>query len=293
VTVQDVYIKGDWEVFNNDGVDIDSSSDVEVLHSTIDTADDALCVKSMLPGVPVKRVLARNVTLRSRAAAIKLGSESSADMRDMLFEDVRVLDSHRGLAIQLRDGGSVRNVTFRRARLGPLRHNLEEWWGAAEVIYVTATPRVPGAACGTIYGVEFADIEAVAENGVVIAGYGECTVSDVAVRRLRLELRNASAYAGAFVDYRPSMRGVDHRGRAGVAALWVEGASGVLFEDVAVTYGAPRRADWAADAHVDAATTARVRMRNVTFANAAAGGDALGGAFADTARSAAAALAQS
>jgi polygalacturonase len=60
VTVQSVYIKGDWEVFNNDGVDIDSSSDVSVLDSTIDTADNALCVKSMLEGVPVERVLGRN-----------------------------------------------------------------------------------------------------------------------------------------------------------------------------------------------------------------------------------------
>jgi hypothetical protein len=204
-------------------------------------------------------------------------------MRDMLFEDVHVLDSHRGLAIQLRDGGSVRNVTFRRARLSPLRHNLEEWWGAAEAIYVTAAPRAPGALCGTISGVEFVDVEAVAENGAVIVGFGECTVSDVAVRQLRLELRNASACAGALVDYRPSVRGVNHRGRVGVAALWVEGASGVLFEDVAV------------NTHVDAATTARVRMRNVTFADATLGAAAPGGAprLADAACSGAAALAQS
>ena len=54
VFVKDLVIKGDWQVFNNDGIDIDSSEDVEITGCDIDIGDDAVCVKTTLPGVPAK-----------------------------------------------------------------------------------------------------------------------------------------------------------------------------------------------------------------------------------------------
>lgn len=40
--------------------------------------------------------------LRSRSSAVKLGSESEADMRHISFARLSIADSHRALAIQLR-----------------------------------------------------------------------------------------------------------------------------------------------------------------------------------------------
>lgn len=40
--------------------------------------------------------------LRSRSSAVKLGSESVADMRHISFARLSIADSHRALAIQLR-----------------------------------------------------------------------------------------------------------------------------------------------------------------------------------------------
>jgi len=265
VTITNITIRGDWEIFNNDGIDIDSSSDVTVSECDIDTADDALCIKTTLAGVPVRNVYASRCRLRSRAAAVKLGSESVADMQDLLFEDLEVWKSHRGLAIQLRDAGNVRNVTFRRASLD-LQHDQLAWWGASEVIYVTAVPRLRTTAVGSVVNVSFSDIDAASENGVMISGAPGQSVHGVTVERLHLRLRRATTLPGGMQDYRPSEQmGVQESGVT--AALWVEHATDVALADVAVEYGAPRRPEWKEQTHVDKESTRDVTMQNCTFAN--------------------------
>lgn len=54
VKIEDLVIRGDYEIFNTDGIDIDSSSEVEITGCDIDVADDAVCVKTTVPGVPAK-----------------------------------------------------------------------------------------------------------------------------------------------------------------------------------------------------------------------------------------------
>ena len=46
VTIRGVNVWGDPRVPNNDGIDIDSSSDVLITRTNVSTLDDAICVKS-------------------------------------------------------------------------------------------------------------------------------------------------------------------------------------------------------------------------------------------------------
>jgi len=279
IMIDGLVVRGDWDIFNNDGLDIDSSSDVDVRNCDIRTADDALCLKTTTfgRGLPVQRVHVKNCTLRSRAAAIKLGSESRADMEDLLFEDITVIDSHRGLAVQLRDQGSVRNVIFRRVSLD-LRYEQFAWWGASEVIYVTATPRFKrGWRVGRVENVVFEDIDADSENGVFLSGIPAARqqpnetsrVQGVTIQRANIRLRKKSDWPGGFQDYRPSQL-FDVKVSGGTAALWVEGASRVTVSDVAVNYpasGDARRADWREKVHIDIGTTTNLNLVNCTFSN--------------------------
>ena len=61
--------------------------------------------------------------VRSRSSAIKFGSNfaQGSPAHDMLFEDIIVHDSNRGLAIQARDGGEVYNIVFRRVWINGTR----------------------------------------------------------------------------------------------------------------------------------------------------------------------------
>ncbi len=277
VTLSHIRITGDWEIPNTDGVDIDSSTDVILTASWIDVADDAVCIKTTQKGVPAERIAVRNCTLRSRSAAFKIGSETVADITHVAVADLVAREAGRGLAIQLRDGGSVRHISFSRIQMAKIRHEAPSWWGAAEAVSLTAQPREKhGMPCGDIEGVVFNDISAIAENGIFIAGSAAGgSVRSVAVRGFQLDLVKATEWPGGRQDYRPGYRGVVESG--GTAALWVEHAEGVAFEGVAVVEHTPRRADWWEWVHVEADSVLDISFADCNFRNETAVGSGGGG----------------
>eukprot|EP00198_Chlamydomonas_reinhardtii_P004842 XP_001694178.1 predicted protein [Chlamydomonas reinhardtii] len=169
VELSGLRVSGNRRFPNNDGIDIDGSAHVTIRNCTVSTADDA-------------HVLVEDCVLRSRSAAVKLGSESRADMTNITFRRVRkrarhqVLDSNRGLGIQLRDWGDVRDVAFEDVSVTTSRVTAGRWWGGGEPIYVTALPRHLDAwgRVGQLRNVSFRRVAATATGGlVVVAGSPE------------------------------------------------------------------------------------------------------------------------
>ena len=74
---------------STDGIDIDSSENVLVEHADIDVNDDALCLKAgrdadgLRVNRPTEHVILRDSIIRSGAAAVTIGSETSGGFRDI------------------------------------------------------------------------------------------------------------------------------------------------------------------------------------------------------------------
>lgn len=74
---------------STDGIDIDSSSNILVEHADIDVNDDALCLKAgrdsdgLRVNRPTQNVTIRDSIVRSGAAAITIGSETSGGFRNI------------------------------------------------------------------------------------------------------------------------------------------------------------------------------------------------------------------
>ncbi|EFN59558.1 hypothetical protein CHLNCDRAFT_8203, partial [Chlorella variabilis] len=202
VRISGVRIRGDWDIPNNDGIDVDGSRHVSISHADVDTADDTVCLKTTAAGFPLEHVSVTDCRLRSRSSAIKLGSESRADMRHLRFARLAIADSHRGLAIQLRDGGSISDVRFEGITIAT-RYYHPSWWGAAEPIYVTALPRAPGMQVGSVADVTFSNISATAENGIFLSGGPLRSLRGIRMERVSVRLRQRSRFAGGCQDYRP------------------------------------------------------------------------------------------
>jgi len=81
-----VYSHSNW---NNDGLDIDSRN-VSVTGCTIDTDDDALCLKSETPGQACENVRVTRCRLASNCNAIKLGTASRTGFRHIAISDCTV-----------------------------------------------------------------------------------------------------------------------------------------------------------------------------------------------------------
>uniref|UniRef100_A0A2P2IKB6 Polygalacturonase n=1 Tax=Rhizophora mucronata TaxID=61149 RepID=A0A2P2IKB6_RHIMU len=103
-SVHDVSIYGDFNTPNNDGIDIEDSNHTLITRCHIDTGDDAICPKTYTR--PLYNLTATDCWIRTKSSAIKLGSASSFDFRHLVFDNITIVDSHRGLGLQIRDGGN-------------------------------------------------------------------------------------------------------------------------------------------------------------------------------------------
>lgn len=104
-SIHDVSIYGDFYTPNNDGIDIEDSNNTLITRCHIDTGDDALCPKTYTS--PLHNLTATNCWIRTKSSAIKLGSASWFEFKNLVFDNITIVDSHRGLGFQIRDGGNV------------------------------------------------------------------------------------------------------------------------------------------------------------------------------------------
>ncbi len=82
---------------STDGIDIDSSKKILVEHADISVNDDALCLKAgrdadgLRVNVPTEDVILRDSIIRSGAAGVTLGSETSGGFRNIEAYNLKVL----------------------------------------------------------------------------------------------------------------------------------------------------------------------------------------------------------
>ncbi|KAH3759340.1 polygalacturonase ADPG2 [Pelomyxa schiedti] len=238
VTIYNMTILGDQRFPNNDGIDVDSSSNVIIENIVVDTGDDSVCIKSTSGYGPARNVFVRNCILRSRSAAIKFGSATYEDMYNMLFENIFIWDTNRGIGIQQRDAGNIYNITFRNITINGTRYWPLTWWGSAEPIYITSTARSKeDPDSGYTSNVLFENIQALAENGVLISGRlhrGGSAIYNVTFRNVGIHIGRYSNMSDPRHDYRPSY--FPNIIPWDVDGFFCQNAEGVLFHNVTVEY---------------------------------------------------------
>jgi hypothetical protein len=217
VDVVDLVVDNDLAVPNCDGIVPDRCRDVRIHGCRIRCADDAIVVKT--GGEHAELGIAEDIRvsdceLMCTASAVKLGSGTAGDFRNLSFSDCVVRGSSRGLVIQLRDQGSVENIVFRGFQIETRLFD-PHYWGHAEPIQVTALPRTMAQAdgrrpawnldarLGTVSGVRFSEIEACGEGGIVLYGCPQSVLRDIELDSVHLRIDKRSRWPGGYLDLRP------------------------------------------------------------------------------------------
>lgn len=206
VLIERLTIRNRMDVPNCDGVNPDHCRRVLIQHCDIAAGDDAIVIKTSRPGAghgPCVDVWVRDCVLESRSSAIKVGSESSEDIRRLRFERCTIRSACRALGIQLRDAGNVEAVEFRDIEFEARFHS-DSWWGLGEAISFTALPRRPGHALGRIAGVRVRNVRGRAENSVRICGSAGSRIRDVQLEDITLALARWTDRVGGRWDNRPT-----------------------------------------------------------------------------------------
>jgi len=128
---------------NTDGIDIDSCSDVTILHSTIDVGDDCLALKAgsghqgLAENKPTRNVIIQGCTFLNGHGGVVIGSETAGGVENVEVLNCQFDGTDRGIRIKSRRGrgGIVQNLDFRnllmRETLCPLTINLYYNCGAS------------------------------------------------------------------------------------------------------------------------------------------------------------------
>jgi len=129
VDIHGIAIKNPVVGPNTDGIDINGCQDVLVSNCSIDTGDDAICLKSESPNGPeprlLKNVVVTNCVLTTCCNGFKLGTGSEGGFENITFSNSTITNQQvefknrviSGVALEVVDGGWINGVVVTGIRM--------------------------------------------------------------------------------------------------------------------------------------------------------------------------------
>ncbi len=238
VSIDSIRINGDLKMPNNDGIDVDRSSNVRIRGCHIETGDDCISLKAvpLSEGInrPCENVVISGCTLRSRSSGIVLGCDVSGDIRDVVVSDCIIRDSHRGVAVRLSLEGNIERALFTNLII-ETRIFDSMWWGRGEPIQIEAVPWTEHGRLGAIRDIRFSNLDCRSENGAVVYAAEPGHIENIRFDRVSIHIDRPSAFPGGRQDLRPNA--TSPMPEMGTSGFLLRRAAGVAFRDCDVTWG--------------------------------------------------------
>lgn len=206
VLVDGLRIRNLLDVPNCDGIDPDHCRDVEIRNCHIVCGDDAIVIKSTREGNPFgasARISVHDCTIETQDSGLKIGTETAQTIESVRFERCKILSSCRGLTIQLRDEGDVRDILFSDIEFVS-RYHSDPWWGRGEAISFTALPRTAQSKLGRIEKVLVRNVTGRAENSIRVDSIASGHVRDIRFENVDVTFDRWTRYKGGVFDNRPT-----------------------------------------------------------------------------------------
>jgi len=201
VKARGITIDNNMDIPNSDGIDMYDSKNIIISDCIINAGDDAIAVVSS------DNITVDNCVLHSRSSGIRIGYNvfNSHNSGNLLFNNIRIYDSNRGIGIFQRQEGDMKNMVFSNIIIDTRLHS-GQWWGHGEPIHISAVPGLGSKKVGKISNVRFSNITATAETGVVIYGSKESVLEDIVLNDVNISIQrgNLSDSYGGNIDLRPT-----------------------------------------------------------------------------------------
>lgn len=206
VLVDGIRIRNYLDVPNCDGIDPDHCRDVEIKNCNIVCGDDAIVIKATKQEIdygPSSNIHVYDCILETQDSGLKIGTETTSDINNIVFENCKIKSSCRGINIQLRDNGTVSEIVFNNIEFVS-RYHSDPWWGRGEAISFTAIPRNSDTKLGKIQNVIVKNVFGKAENSIRINGTKESIIENVKLENVSVKFERWTKYKGGLFDNRPT-----------------------------------------------------------------------------------------
>ena len=189
VNIDGVYIYSELESgVNADGIDVDGCKNVMISDCRIETADDAIVLKTTNTNnhsESCENITVTNCVLTSTSSALKLGTESFSDFKQITFNNCVIRNTNRGLGIIVRDGATVSDVIFSNITMELDRKHFN-WWGNADPIWLVVLKRNENSKVGMIKNVLFENIIAHAQGTSKIEGINQESIQNIKLKNVQI-----------------------------------------------------------------------------------------------------------
>jgi len=239
VLVDNVKVRNLLDVPNCDGIDPDHSRNVEIRNCNITAGDDGVVIKCSRQPIDYGEAASIHVhdcVIETQDAGLKIGTETTSDIHDIVFERCQIKTSSRGLCIQLRDEGNIHDIIFRDITFTS-RFYADPWWGRGEAISFTAIPRTATSKVGSLHNITVQNITGTAENSVRVCGSAASRVHDITLDRVAVTLARTTQFKGNLFDNRPTtaIPAIEPHDTPGFS---IEQADNVTLRNCSVAWGA-------------------------------------------------------
>ena len=241
VLIADIRIDNSLLMPNNDGLDIDWSSNVRIRGCHIVSGDDCIALKtapeSMGINRPCENIIITGCTLSSRSSAIVMGSDVVGTIRDVVVDSCVISNSHRGVSVRLNMSGTMEHIAFSNLSIQTRLYD-PAWWGRGTPIDVVVTPWNEVTHAGKVRDIHFSNIISRGENGVVVYGYTPGVIDGVTFDHVSVHIDKTTTYAGGQQDFRPCPG--DAMPALPTSGFLLRNAAGVVIRNCQVTWGEHR-----------------------------------------------------
>ena len=200
IKVSGITIDNNMNIPNSDGIDMYDSKNITISDCIINAGDDAIAVISS------SNITATNCVLHSRSCGIRVGYNVFNDNNsgNLLFSNIVIYDSNRGIGIFQRRKGNMENMIFSNIIISTRLHS-GQWWGHAEPIHISSIPGLGSHESGSIRNLRFSNISASSESGILIYAWKKGLIRDISFDHVDLTIKPGALTIGygGNIDLRP------------------------------------------------------------------------------------------
>jgi parallel beta-helix repeat protein len=199
--VHGISIENDMSIPNSDGIDLYDSKNAVISDCLINSGDDAIAL------IGSDNVVVDNCILHSRSSGIRIGYNvfNHHNSGNLLFENIRIYDSNRGIGIFQRMDGDMSNIVFSNVIIQTRLHT-GEWWGHGEPVHISSIPGLGSKTTGRISNVRFSHLVATAQTGIILYGSSPGLLKNITFDDvdLTIDCGPLSESYGGNIDLRPA-----------------------------------------------------------------------------------------
>jgi parallel beta-helix repeat protein len=234
IKISGISILNNMSIPNSDGIDLYDSKNVIISNCNIRAGDDAIAIVSS------DNITASNCILHSRSSGIRIGYNvfNQNNSGNILFNNITIYDSNRGIGIFQRQKGDIENIIFSNMIISTRLHS-GQWWGHGEPIHISSVPGLGSTESGAIRHVHFSNVIATSETGMLIYATTNGLIDDISFDNITLSIKQsalADGYGGNF-DLRPTNDLALGIFKHSIPALYANHADNMTIRNMNVNWG--------------------------------------------------------